>query len=145
MGKRFNGRSGNPLIRLIIGVVVLLGGVGLVLYHGPWVRSVVQGPVSTTLADLEGLEDPKTLSNPWISLTFNEAMNTGLIMESTKSGITTPRSKYLLIRVGPRANASKFLFLGNSREDFREKSEAVSGHLAFAANAFFGRMTPEHA
>src|SRR5262249_577465 len=40
--------------------------------------------------------------NPWISFTFNEAIDTGLVMERKKGGTTTPRSKYLLIRVGDR-------------------------------------------
>lgn len=102
MAKSFNGRSKSPWIRLVIGIVIVLGAVGFVLYHGRWVRSAFQGPVPVTLASLQEVKDPKSLSNPWISLSFNEAIDTGLVMESTNSGTTTVRSKYLLIQVGDR-------------------------------------------
>lgn len=102
MAEPVSGRSKNPRVRLIIGVIILLAAVGFVVYQSRWVRSVIQGPVPVTLATLQEVTDPAALSNPWISFTFNEAIDTGLVMENTKAGTTTQRSKYLLIRVGGR-------------------------------------------
>jgi hypothetical protein len=115
MADPFSGRSKNPRIRLFVGVIVLLGALGLVLYHTRWVLSVFQGPVPITLATLQELKDPDTLSNPWVSFTFNEAIDTGFVMQSTKSGNTTQRSKYLLIQVGNRWLLADvpFAFTGN--------------------------------
>jgi hypothetical protein len=59
----FNRRSKNPRARLFVGVTVLLGAVGLVLYHARWVQSVLQGPVPVTPATLQELKDPETLPN----------------------------------------------------------------------------------
>lgn len=98
----FHGRKGRPQVRLAIGVLVFLGGVGMVLYHQRWVRSALQGPTPITQADLQELKDPKQLPNPWVSFDFDEAIDTGFVMEMTKSGNTRQRSKYLLIRVGKR-------------------------------------------
>jgi hypothetical protein len=102
MTASFNGRSKNPWLRMIIGVVIVLGGLGLVLYQQRWVRSVIEGPTPMTLTELEKIQDPQSLSNPWIALTFNDAIDTGFVMNSSRGGNTTARSKYLLIRVGDR-------------------------------------------
>lgn len=102
MAHSFNGRSKNPKVRLIVGAVVLLGAACLIFYNYRWIRSVLEGPVPFALSDLQEVTDPATLPNPWVSLAFNEAIDTGFVMESTKAGKTTSRSKYLLIRVGDR-------------------------------------------
>jgi hypothetical protein len=102
MEDTFNGRSKNPRVRLVVGAIILLGAIGLLLHHARWIRSAFQGPVPITLATLEELKDPETLPNPWVSFAFDEAIDTGFVMESTKSGKTITRSKYLLIRVGNR-------------------------------------------
>jgi hypothetical protein len=87
---------------LIFGLIILIPGVGLLVYHNRWIRSVFQGPVPITLADLQKLDDPATLSNPWVSFTFDQAVDTGFVMQQTRSGDTRQRSKYLLIEVGKR-------------------------------------------
>lgn len=98
----FNGRSKNPRVRLAVGVIIFLGAVGFLLHHARWIWSAFQGPKPITLAALQEVKDPETLPNPWVSFHFDEAIDTGFVMESTKKGTTTPRSKYLLIRVGDR-------------------------------------------
>lgn len=98
----FNGRSRNPRVRLVVGAIIFLGAVGSMLYHARWIRSAFQGPKPITLAALQEVKDPETLPNPWVSFQFDEAIDTGFVMESTKKVTTTPRSKYLLIRVGNR-------------------------------------------
>ena len=95
-----NGRPWSPQVRLLIGVVISLGAAALILYHIRWIKSVLEGPAPFTLAALQEVKDPQALSNPWISLDFSEAVDSGFVMQTTKQGDTKERSKYLLIKVG---------------------------------------------
>ncbi len=42
------------------------------------------------------------MPNPWVSFTFDHAIDTGIVMNATKAGAVVVRSRYLLILVGDR-------------------------------------------
>lgn len=121
MAEQVGRRRLDPRVGLAIGAAIMLVAVGIVGYQNRWVRSAFRGPVPVTTADLRDLNNPDDLSNPWVTLTFDEAIDTGFVMENTKGGNTTQRSKYLLIRVGDR------WLIADVPPDFSGKQ--VVGHL----------------
>jgi hypothetical protein len=91
--------SKNARGRVIVGVFIVLAAVGLAFYNYRWIRSVIEGPVHVSLADLQQVQDPSDLSNSWIILAFTETSDTGLGIDR-QSQIQS--SKFILIRVGER-------------------------------------------
>lgn len=92
----------NPWIRLTFGAILVFVAVGLVANDRRWIRSAFQGPVPITTGSLREVTDPAMLTNPWVSFSFNDSIDTELVMQSTKYGVSKIRSKYILIRISDR-------------------------------------------
>lgn len=88
--------------RLLLGILLGVAALGFLIYQWRWISSAMHGPVPITLDELRQLEDPSTLRNPWVSLTYEQAIDTKLGLVSKKGGQSTPKSAYLLIKVGDR-------------------------------------------
>lgn len=88
--------------QLALGGALLLIALVLLLFNGRWINSAIAGPVPMTLAELRAMQVVNTLTNPWVTITYNNAIETDLIMVSTRKGTSTNRSRYLLIQVGDR-------------------------------------------
>ena len=84
--------------QLAIGVLMVAIGATILFFNWRWTRSALAGPVPITLAELRRLDDPKSLANPWVSFTCDEVIETGLGISSTKSGQTTEKTRFLLVR-----------------------------------------------
>jgi hypothetical protein len=88
--------------RRVAGTIFLLIGIGLLLWQWSWVQSALEGPTPTTLADLQRLEDPANLPNPWVSFHFNQSQDTGIERVSTgwlAALLRENRVRYVLIPV----------------------------------------------
>jgi hypothetical protein len=91
-----------PLGAAVTGVCLIAIGLGILAWNGRWVKSVIAGPVPMTIAELRAVQDPAKLPNPWVSIAFTHALETNVGIESTRRGVTTPRSRYLLVQVQDR-------------------------------------------
>lgn len=87
------------LQQMALGGALVLIALGLYLYHWRWIKSAIAGPVPMTLSELRAVKDPDALPNPWVSITYRNAIETELVMVSTRKGNSTNRSRYLLIPV----------------------------------------------
>jgi hypothetical protein len=88
--------------QLVIGILFLLIGVALPIWQWRWIQSALAGPVPMSVAEVGRLEDPASLDNPWISLRFDQVLDTGI--EKVDAGrlntlLGRNRLKYLLIRL----------------------------------------------
>jgi hypothetical protein len=90
------------IARLVFGAVLLVIGLLMILLNFRWIMSAIQGPVPITVAEIRQLSDPGSLPNPWLSFTFDRAIETKLSLVSTKKGQTTPKSHFLLVQVQDR-------------------------------------------
>src|ERR1700722_11287790 len=88
--------------QLFLGGVLLVGALGLTIANTRWIVSVWNGPAPITLTELRQLQDPATLPNPWVSFTFNQVIDTGLLLSSRRNFTTTTKARYLLVQVGDR-------------------------------------------
>lgn len=90
------------IARLIFGVALLGTGLLMIFWNFRWIASAMAGPVPITLAEVRQLGDPGTLANPWVSFTFDRAIDTKLSLVSSKGGQSTPKSHYILVQVQDR-------------------------------------------
>ncbi|OAI54839.1 hypothetical protein AYO44_03190 [Planctomycetaceae bacterium SCGC AG-212-F19] len=90
------------IARLVFGVALLGTGLIMIFWNFRWLASAMQGPVPITIAELRQLTDPGQLPNPWVSFTFDQAIDTKLSLVASKGGKTTPKSHYFLVQVQDR-------------------------------------------
>jgi hypothetical protein len=110
--------------RFVIGTIFILIGMALPIWQWKWIQSAMHGPTPITAADINKLEDPATLENPWVTLRFDNSIETGV--ESVERGrfsmiLGEIRSKYLLIQVRDEWLVARVL------QDFQGKE--VVGYL----------------
>jgi hypothetical protein len=65
-------------VRVGLGILLVIGSVGFLLYNLRWIRSAFAGPVPITLTELRKLDDPGKLTNPWVTFTYEQSVDTGL-------------------------------------------------------------------
>lgn len=97
-GGNLSGASGPLGIGLIMAAIAL----GVLIWQARWVRSAMAGPVPITAAELCQLDNPANLQNPWVVLTFNNALDTKLGIAEKRGGVESERSRYLLVQVQDR-------------------------------------------
>jgi hypothetical protein len=86
--------------QLILGAVLAVASLVVLSLNLKWITSVFEGPVEVRLADLRNLESPRDLPNPWVSFTFDKALDTGVELVSSRSN--APKARYLLVQVRDR-------------------------------------------
>lgn len=86
-----------------------------------------KGPTEITLDQLAKLEDPSQLSSPWVKVTFENAVDTGVAMDEIQAGSRTTKYKFLLFQVGDR------WMVAAVPDDFR--GNTVAGEIYHSRNA----------
>ena len=111
-------------VRVGLGILLVIGSVGFLLYNIRWIRSAFAGPVPITLAELRKLEDPGKLTNPWVTFTYEQSVDTGLqlVNQSRRGGGDTVASSYLLVKVEDRWLITEV--------KAGQKGKTVTGYLA---------------
>jgi hypothetical protein len=88
--------------QLWLGIALLLIGAVLLIWNWQWVQSAIHGPTPITLEELNMLDDPATLANPWVTLCYDHGIDTGIeLIERGRFSMIlgVDRSKYVLIQV----------------------------------------------
>jgi hypothetical protein len=90
-------------VRVGLGILLVIGSVGFLIYNLRWLGSALSGPVPLTLTELRKIDDPAKLSNPWVKFTYEQSINTGVeLVSKSRRGNETRTSKYLLVKVEDR-------------------------------------------
>jgi hypothetical protein len=85
-----------------------------------------KGPTEITLAQLAALEDPSQLPSPWVKVTFDKAIDTGVAMEELRAGSSTIKYKFLLFQAGDR------WMVATAPDDFQ--GNTLSGEVYHSTN-----------
>src|SRR5262249_14634475 len=87
------------------GVVLILVGLGMLVFNVQWIAAAVRGPVPITSAQLAEAADPSDLPSPWVSIDFDDVCDANLRVMSIRSGERegTPKSRYLVARARNRS------------------------------------------
>ncbi len=80
-----------------------------------------KGPTEVTLEQLAKLENPSQLPSPWVKVTFEKTVDTGVEMLEVRPGIEKVDYKFLLVQAGDR------WMVATVPEDFR--GNTLSGQI----------------
>jgi hypothetical protein len=92
----------NSLNIAITGLVILGIAIGCWVYFGHHFWTALKGPTQITLADIAKLEDPKQLPSTWVKVKFDKAVKSEVVLEKTRSGVSTIDERYFIFPAGDR-------------------------------------------
>jgi len=123
------------LVIALFGLVIagICGGAWLLWQDRYWTAQA--GPTEITLEQLARLKDPEDLPSPWVKVTFDKAVDTGIWIAETRPGVTTTAYKFKLFQVGDRWMVATVLagFNGNTLDGQIYHSRNAEDLRAFAA------------
>src|SRR5688572_8999257 len=114
------------LATMLTGLVLtgLCVGAWLVWQDNYWIAQ--KGPTEVSLEQLAKLEDPKQLPSPWVKVTFENVVDTGVEMLEVQGFAKKVDYKFLLVQAGDR------WMVATVPEEFRGKT--LHGEIYHAAN-----------
>jgi hypothetical protein len=91
-----------PLNRIVIALVMILGGAGVPALSYHWIYSVFSGPAPIELDAIAAIDDPAKLARRWVTFKSGESVDTGICVIEEKNGVQRLESKYYLVKTGER-------------------------------------------
>jgi hypothetical protein len=87
---------------LLFAGVCLLAGLLVLVWQWRWMSAICTGPEPVTLAQLRQIKHPDELSNPWVTVTADNIVETDVTMVAKDKYGSRTKSKFFLVRVGDR-------------------------------------------
>lgn len=95
--------GGSPAARFILGLAMVGGAAWAAVAKGDYAASAWRGPVKVSQDQLAKAQSPKDFAGPVVQFTYEQAVNTDVVLVETRNGRETGRRvRYMLVQAGDR-------------------------------------------